>query len=52
MNGYGRMDYGADIDRGEESKATTAKPKEERKLRRDLEDGTGERREIGAAQWI
>ena len=33
------MDHGADIGRGEESKATTAKPGEERKLKIDLEDG-------------
>ena len=52
MNGYDRMDCGAYIGRGEESIATTAKPMEERKLRRELEDDSGERGGIGAAYWI
>ena len=43
------MDYGPDIGAGEKGKAATAKPKEERKPRRDLEDGTGGN---GAAYWI
>ena len=50
MNGYGVIMVL--ILEGEDGEATTAKPREERKLRRDLEDGIGDIGGIGAAYWI